>query len=85
MRRAWGKVHLMRSGKRADVDLIDDLDQDVAVNDNSEHLGLEDDLGMDLDGLDNSKLRISQSGLHRIKQQAQKQEMNRVQNIWGWD
>ena len=87
MRRAWGKVHLMRSGKRADMDWIDDLDQDVAVDENSEHLGLEDkDLGIDLNALDNNKLRrTSRSGFGRIKQQAQKQKMNRVQNIWGWD
>ena len=77
----------MRSCKRADVDQIDDLDQDEAVDDNTEYLWLEDaDLGMDLDTLDISKLRrISRSGLGRIKQQAQKQKMNRVQNIWGWD
>ena len=77
----------MRSGKRADIDPIDHLDQNVAVNDNSEHLWLENaDLGMDLDGLGNSELRrISRSGLGRIRQQAQKQKMNRAQNIWGWN
>ena len=77
----------MRSCKRSDLDQIDDFDQDVAVHRNSEPLGWEEtELGIDLDGLDNSKLRrVSRSGFGRIKQQAQKQKMNRVQNIWGWD
>ena len=69
------------------MDWIDDLDQDVAVDENSEHLGLEDkDLGIDLNALDNNKLiRTSRSGFGRIKQQAQKQKMNRAQNIWDWN
>ena len=76
----------MRSGKRKHIDqIVDDEDQNDGVKDNLEHLGWETaDLGMDLDALDNCKLRrVSRSGLGGIKQQAQR--MNRVQNIWGWD
>ena len=77
----------MRSSKRADIDQKDVEDQDNGVEDYLKHLGWETaDLGMDLDALDNCKLRrISRSGLGRIKQKAQKQKMNRAQNIWGWN
>ena len=60
----------MRSGKRADMDWIDDLDQEVPLDDNSKNLWLAH-LGLDLDGLG------------RIKQQAE--NLNKVPNIWGWD
>jgi hypothetical protein len=58
VRRAWGKVHLMRPGKRAHIDEIKDLYQDEAVHGTSEPLGLEDtELGIELDALNNSNLR----------------------------
>ena len=77
----------MRLSKRADIDQKDNKDQDDRVEDNLKHLGWETaDLEMDLEAPDNCKLRkISRSGLGRIKQQAQKQKMNRAQNIWGWN
>ena len=72
----------MRSSKRAGIDQTDVEDQDDGVEDNLKHLGWK----MDLDAPDNYKLRrISRSGLGRIKQQAQKQKMNRGKNFWGWD
>ena len=53
VRRAWGKVHLMRSGKRTNIEPIVYV-EDQHDKDNLEHLGWEmEDLGIDLDGLDN--------------------------------
>ena len=77
----------MRSSKTADIDQKDVEDQDNGVEDYLKHLGWETaDLGMDLDALDNCKLRrISRSGLSRVRQESQKQQMNRFQNFWGWD
>ena len=48
----WGKVHLMRSSKRADIDQKAVEDQDDGVEDNLKHLGWETkDLEMEMDAL----------------------------------
>ena len=72
-RRAWGKVHMMRSGKRGDAGQQDDdvqyqIPEDEedfgSVVDMNPDTGVERaDLGIHLEALDNSRLRrVSRSG-----------------------
>ena len=62
-RRAWGRVHMMRSGKRSEENtgngdwVPDERSVDVGSGDEAA------DLGIDLEALDNTKLRrVTRSG-----------------------
>merc|ERR1719508_227679 len=71
-RRSWGKVHLIRSGKRADVTWQDDeteTSKEQQHTKNTDNHGQEiAELGIDLDALDNYRLRrIYRSDSGRIK------------------